>query len=64
MFQTRCEYLKPMINVSTAVYSQRVANSKNNNTKHISATVLLLQYYIFFSKIQTFIVYVCYVRSD
>ncbi len=41
MFQTRGKYSKHVVNVSTALYSQRVANSrKNNNTRQVSATVI------------------------
>ena len=42
MLQTRCKYSKHVVNVSTGLYSQRVANSRkniNNNTRQVSATV-------------------------
>ncbi len=41
MFQTRFKYSKYVATVSTALYSQRVANSrKKNNTRQVSATVI------------------------
>ncbi len=37
---TRCKYSKHVVNVSTTLYLQRVANSrKKNNVRQVSATV-------------------------
>ncbi len=41
MFQTRGKYSKHAGNVSTALYSQRVAIPDKNNMRQVSATVSL-----------------------